>query len=241
MVQLINPGAWFGVGSGPLIIGENKVIFTPEAFVRLTSYLATHDLPAGLGDWESACSIAAINIAISGRLSDDIPACMSMVIGKWIVVIQDAMPDAIRNSPDWKALLPLAAGTGRKLEEQRTAIALAWMWDVVLPQLQPTADVEGFGPEWRRMCVKKTRVAAANAAYKICTVAPFSYSTSFHAAASHAANAACPSPWDKPYTTVESALALAVDSASAAAPDRVGFWATVNPCAVLRMMIEVTE
>jgi hypothetical protein len=70
-------------------------------------------LPSGLGTEESACSIAAINLALTGELTDDIPDCMSEVIGRWIIPTQDAMPAELRNSPRWKSLLPLAAGTGQ--------------------------------------------------------------------------------------------------------------------------------
>ena len=59
---------------------------------KLETHLATHDLSRGLGTEESACSVAAINLAISGKLTDDIPECMSKVIGRWIIGVQDAMP-----------------------------------------------------------------------------------------------------------------------------------------------------
>ena len=85
-------------------------------------------LPLGIGTRESACSIASINLALSGRLTDDIPYCMSDVIGKWIIHIQDEMPHAMRNSEAWKRLLPLAAGTGkdRKLEHLRLEMIKKW-------------------------------------------------------------------------------------------------------------------
>jgi hypothetical protein len=37
------------------------------------------------------------------------------------------------------------------------------MWGTVLPSLQPVADKNGFGEEWRVMCETRTE-AAANAA-----------------------------------------------------------------------------
>jgi hypothetical protein len=117
-------------------------------------------LPAGLGDEHNACSIAAINLALSGELSDDIPECMSEVIGVWIIKIQDNMPYAMRNSSEWKRLLPLAAGTGRKLEKERLAIMVDWMWESVLPTVQPIADLKGFGQEWKNMLLERTFPAA---------------------------------------------------------------------------------
>ena len=129
---------------------------------KIADFLATHRLASGLGTAEEPCSIAAINLALSGRLTDDIPACMSPVIGKWIIAIQDAMPDGLRNSPTWKALLPLAAGTGRHpaLEQRRAALLLDWVWDDVLPQLQPLADANGFGAEWGTMLTERAPAAA---------------------------------------------------------------------------------
>jgi hypothetical protein len=72
--------------------------FTQEHRAKLEQYLATHTLPSGLGTKESACSIAAINLAVSGTLTDDIPDCMSEVLGKATIRLQDAMPSEMRNS-----------------------------------------------------------------------------------------------------------------------------------------------
>jgi hypothetical protein len=126
--------------------------FTQEHKAKLEQYLATHTLPSGLGTKESACSIAAINLAMSGTLTDDIPDCMSEVLGKATIRLQDAMPEEMRNSERYKALLPEMAGTGREHEQERLAILMNWMWSVVLPQLQPIADKNGFGSEWKNMC-----------------------------------------------------------------------------------------
>ena len=120
-------------------------------------------IPSGLGTEESACSIAAINLALSGRLTDKIPACMSEVVGQWIIRVQDAMPDDLRNSGRWKNLLPLAAGTGREHEQERLQIILDWMWATVLPTLQPLADRRGFGEAWQRMTEERAAEAAWSA------------------------------------------------------------------------------
>lgn len=141
---------------------------TPEAIAAAVAVkLEGMHIPSGLGTEESACSIAAINLALTGRLSDDIPACMSTVIGKWIIPVEDAMPDEMRNGPEWRRLLPLAAGTGRdpEREKARLALILDWMWSQVLPQLQSIADKGGFGNAWRAMCRERTRSTAAEAAW----------------------------------------------------------------------------
>jgi len=137
---------------------------TLEQQTAIAAKLASMHLPSGLGDEEAACSIAAINLALTGKLTDDIPPCMSEVIGKWIIRIQDAMPDDMRNSERWKQLLPRAAGTGRAKEKERLAIILDWMWESVLPTLQPLADKHGFGREWQTMTTERTKAAAARVA-----------------------------------------------------------------------------
>jgi hypothetical protein len=133
---------------------------TDQQRAAIAAKLETMTLPRGLGDAHAACSIAAINLALTGRLTDDIPECMSEVIGRWVITVQDAMPDQMRNSPEWKRLLPLAAGTGRQHEDERLALILDWMWGTVLPMLQPQADAGGYGPEWRTMCEQRTEGAA---------------------------------------------------------------------------------
>ena len=140
-------------------------VWTQEADARLRDYLASHELVAGIGTEESACSVAAINLAITADLTDTIPMCMSKVIGQWMMIVQDEMPSEMRNSSGWKRLLPMAAGTGREREEERLALVMDWMWGTVLPDLQSLADQGGFGAEWRTMCVEKSPKAAGAAAW----------------------------------------------------------------------------
>ncbi len=138
----------------------NTTVWTQEADARLRDYLASHELVAGIGTEESTCSVAATNLALTEKVTDTIPMCMSKVIGQWMIVVQDAMPSEMRNSSGWKCLLPMAAGTGREREEERLALVMAWMWGTVLPDLQGLADRGGFGAEWRTMCVEKSPKAA---------------------------------------------------------------------------------
>jgi hypothetical protein len=180
----------------------------------------------GIGTRESACSIAAINLALSGRLTDDIPECMSEVIGNWIIRIQDSMPDSVRNSREWKSLLPQAAGTGRSHETQRSKIILEWMWCKVLPQLQSTANTQGFGESWQTMCTEKTAAAAADAASadaaraaRAARAAAYSAAAAADVAAAYAARAA--------------------DAAYAAAYAADDFWTQVNPAGLLKQLVEV--
>jgi hypothetical protein len=138
--------------SSPLPSEREDIVPIPQdAYQRLTTYLTTHQLSQGLGTREAACSVAAINLALTGRLTDDIPDCMSLPLGGWIIGIQDAMPDYIRNSTEWKTLLPEAAGTGRDKETERTQLIVDWMWDDVLPQLLPVVRKWGFEAVWQEI------------------------------------------------------------------------------------------
>lgn len=75
-----------------------KSILTDEQIQKIRDRIAaTKEIPTGLGDEEAASSIASINLALTGQLTDDIPACMSPVIGRWIIRVQDRMPYEIRN------------------------------------------------------------------------------------------------------------------------------------------------
>ena len=204
---------------------SNSTEFTLEAKEKLIFYLNTHTLPKGLGTEEAACSIAAINLAISGELTDTIPECMSKVIGKWIINIQDAIPTELRNSTEWKFLLPQAAGTGREKEQERKEIIMNWMWTIVLPIIQPIADKKGFGTKWKQMCELKTIAAAAAAAAAADAAASYAASD----AASDAATAA----------TASYAAAAAAASDAAAATAAASYWKTVNPCLLLKQLIEV--
>lgn len=51
--------------------------WSAEADHRLRTFLATHELSSGGGPEEPACSLVAINLALTGRPSRAIPDCMS--------------------------------------------------------------------------------------------------------------------------------------------------------------------
>lgn len=125
-----------------------------EAQQSIRNFLKGHTLVRGLGNKQNACSIAAINLALSGRLTDEVPSCMSEIIGYWIVRIQDSMPNEIRNSDEWRNLLPLAAGTGRELEAERFRDIINWYWDM-MPACQDTASRFGIGEIWSEATAKK--------------------------------------------------------------------------------------
>jgi hypothetical protein len=234
---------------------------TLEQQQAIAEKLATMTLPSGLGTEEAACSIAAINLALTGKLTDDIPPCMSKVIGKWIIGVQDSMPDDMRNSERWKQLLPLAAGTGRAKEKKRLAIILDWMWESVLPTLQPLADKHGFGREWQTMTTERTEAAAeaaweaawaardAAAAEEAAEAAAYAAARVTASAAGRAAASAAEAAWAAAAAgaaaRAEDTAAAAADTAyaaewaaGAAAAARADAWQTFDPCGLLERLIE---
>ena len=231
-------------------MSERATVWTDEADARLRAYLATpgRHIPTGLGTEDAACSVGAINLALTGELSDDIPGCMSRVIGHWIVVTQDKMPDELRNSEGWRALLPLAAGTGREREAARLRVVMNWMWSV-LARAQPVADEHGFGGAWRAMCEQRTKDAARAAARATGPASTVARATAYAAAkaaaratAYAAANAAAyaaakAAARAAARATGPAATAAASAAANAAAGSRAAVWAEIDPVSVLRAMI----
>jgi pyruvate/2-oxoglutarate dehydrogenase complex dihydrolipoamide acyltransferase (E2) component len=235
---------------------------TTKQQASIASKLAGMHLPSGLGDEHSACSIAAINLALSGRLTDEIPDCMSEVIGRWIIVIQDAMPGALRNSEGWKSLLPLAAGTGRDREQERLDIILDWLWGTVLPSLQTLADQEGFGEQWQKMTTERTAksaeaaadaaraeaaVEATEAAHRVATAAAVEaaeaeWATGAAARAEEAVEAAEVAAEVARAVAAEVAAEVARAAAAVAAVEaaaRATAWADFDPCGLLERLIRI--
>jgi hypothetical protein len=198
---------------------------------KISAFLEGKHIRSGLGTEHEACSIAAINLALTGELTDTIPACMSPVIGKWIIRIQDAMPDEMRNSKEWRELLPLAAGTGREHENARLALIMDWMWVDVLPALQSTADAGGYGTEWKAMCTLKTANAAAAAAYYADAADAADYADYANAAANAAAYAAS--------NAAAAYYANAANAAANAASNAGISWQVLNPIKLLDKLIHL--
>ena len=218
-------------------------VWTQETDARLRDYLASHELADGIGTEESACSVAAINLALTAELTDTIPMCMSKVIGQWMIVVQDAMPSEMRNSSGWKCLLPMAAGTGREREEERLALIMDWMWGPVLPYLQSLADQGGFGAEWRTMCVEKSPKAAGDAAWAAGDAAWAAGDAARDAAwaAGDAAWAAGDAARDAAGDAARDAARAAGDAARAAGDAGDVAWERYDPVGLLARLVAETE
>ena len=201
---------------------------TQEQAEAIRDYFAgVETIPADLGTKEAACSIAGINLALSGELTDTTPECMSRVVGRWIIGVQDAMPAAMRNSQEWRNLLPLAAGTGRHAESERAALIMDWMWGAVLTYCRPTADARGYGAAWAMMCQERT-VASANAAARAARAARDTYAA---AAAIDAANAAADAAAAAAYAAAAATAAAYAATAAAYAADAAAYDASASASA----------
>jgi hypothetical protein len=217
---------------------------TQDQFKAIENKVQGMELCAGLGSYESACSIAAINLALTGELHDGIPACMSEVIGHWIISIQDAIPAYIRNSRQWKSLLPLAAGTGRKKEKERLELLLDWMWNSVLPRAQAEADIFCFGGPWRVMLNEKNADAAIAAA-RAASVSSSTVTGAWFAAtaaARAADNASIAARSDKHNVSRDRARCVATTAGNVmytTGSSRKPDWRPLDPCGTLQRLIEV--
>lgn len=84
----------------------------PGAREKARAWLAEHpQLSEGQGSGDRLCSIAALNMAVTGRLSDARPTCVARSLYDWVIAVQDAMPEAIRQSPAWAEQLPRLIGS----------------------------------------------------------------------------------------------------------------------------------
>lgn len=129
--------------------------FTKEDRNKVASFLSTVNLSQGIGFAEMPCSIAAINIALTGKIGDTRPSCMSPVIHRFIIEVQDSAGDEMRNSKEWKALLPWAAGSldEDEIELERLCLVRDWLWDTVFPNkiMLNTSALAGLRYDWEAM------------------------------------------------------------------------------------------
>lgn len=121
-----------------------------QDFENIQKFVNSHQISKGVGTYESACSIASINLALTGKLADNIPDCMSPIIGHWIISVQDQVSHAMRNTVEWRALLPFAAGTGRNPEKEieRVRILRAWFHEN-MHIANDVLDAHGLGEKWK--------------------------------------------------------------------------------------------
>lgn len=194
---------------------------------------AIEHLSVGVGTEQSPCSIAAINLALSGRLTDDVPECASPARCAVVIQMQDRIPAAIRDSAEWRAALPLLAGT-RGMSEDLRPILIPWMWERLADPAVIAAVPERALPAWRAMLAAPGDVGLARAAHADAHAA-HAYAHAY--AAAHAAAYAATS-----YAAPSSAAAAAGAAEAIADADAdAAYWHRANPAALLvRLCTEVT-
>lgn len=203
---------------------------TVQQLEAVREAMMTGHIPRGLGDEGEACTIARANLALTGDLSDGPHPCINNVIRRWVIAIQDEMPDEMRNSVEWREAAVSAfttGGNGVADEVYRDAI-IGWMWDA-LALVQPVADAKGFGAEWRTMLTAGTAARAAEAAADAAEAAA---DAAWAADAARAARAA----WAA--EAAAEAAAWAARAAADAADAADAAWAAIDPAGFLSRMVE---
>ena len=112
-------------------------------------------VPATVADADEAAFLETDGAAI--------PDSMSEVVGRWLSVIYDSIPDSLWTSDGWSGLLPLVTASGRDHEAERLALLTDWLWNTVLPSVQPAADASIYGAAWRTMCSTRTAASVEDA------------------------------------------------------------------------------
>lgn len=206
----------------------------------------------GIGE---ACTIAEINLVLTGLLDDGPHPCMSEVIRWWVIRIQDALPTDIRNSAAWREAAVGIAGSAasESVERTRSNLILDWMWSALADDAVLAVVPAGPAREaWDRMLSERT-ISAANAASADAANAAMSahVAISAHAinAAAHvalaAARAAHAYPTDRAVGHAAHAAAEAADAAASAvgyaARAAAAYWGRRDAPGMLIKLIEATS
>lgn len=140
---------------------------------KVADYLPELNLTHGRGsDEHNACSIAAINLALSGKLSDEPTPCMSLPIRAWVIAVQDAMPIWMMQPTDehgdrWRAALPLVAGTINIPSAPIHAAVRDWMWQALGGDLVPSWIPVQHTKYWGNTLYWRDRPSARTAGHDI--------------------------------------------------------------------------
>jgi hypothetical protein len=77
----------------------------------VASFVTGATLGQGLNNSQTPCTIATINLTLSGRFTDNCPECMSPELCDFVITLQDSLSHECRNSPEWKSIIPLLLNT----------------------------------------------------------------------------------------------------------------------------------
>jgi hypothetical protein len=138
---------------------RSTLTITQAQLKAIQTRFATHETCHGVGDMVSASTVANFNIAMTGKVTDSRPDCMSKVCHAFIIRLQNKIPLYRLNSPAYRAIAPYLAGTGNAYEAERLAIILRWMRDTVLPLLEGVPDMHNYAKRWLEACQESTPLA----------------------------------------------------------------------------------
>ena len=113
-----------------------------------------------------ACTISEILLTLTGKLDDGPHPCICEVIRCWVIRIQDAMPDKIRNSMAWREAAAGIAGSaaGPEVTRRRVDFLLNWMWGALSDEAVLASIPGSAQPAWERMLTERTSATAHVAA-----------------------------------------------------------------------------
>ena len=210
----------------------------------ITEWLDSHELVHGIGTAEAACSISAINLALTGSLTDADPSeCMSPVIQSWVVGVQDSMPVGMMARDDehgrrWRQALPLVAGSrdpGR--EQDRLDLILVWMWGRLGDGWEAWVPPEAHDA-WRTMLSERTEQASGAAAVAArATASAASAAGADYPAARAAARAASAAAADCAAARAAAAAGADYAAACSTATAAADWWGRADPAALLTLLV----
>jgi len=137
---------------------------TTEQRQKLIDHFKSTPISGGLGTKDEPCTFAAIQLALTGELTDkDEAECVSPTIREWVISVQDFMPSAMRTDPEdehskrWRQTAPWIAGTvNEDLEEARQAMVIDWMWDCLGGDMVPEWVPDQFHQQWSAILSDKS-------------------------------------------------------------------------------------
>lgn len=138
---------------------------TEETRARLRAALLDETFRLGMGVGTltgERCTMAAINLILTGKLNDAPHPCVSEVIRRWVMRVQDVIPGRIRNSLAWRTAAVDIAGsaTTRAAELARAQMLVAWMWDRLADPGVLASVPADVRPAWDVMLCERTAAAA---------------------------------------------------------------------------------
>jgi hypothetical protein len=110
-------------------------MITQETREQVARECATRRMVTGTGDHGegTACLMSAVNLGLTGRLTDKHHPYVSEAVRGLVVGLHDSLPDAVRSGQAWRSLGPLMLGTGDDgHDDERVRMILGWVRGSVL-------------------------------------------------------------------------------------------------------------